>query len=244
MTSLHLFSKDLRIIDNEAIELLVNKSKTNKIILAFHLDDYQLINKEKEFHRSINAITFMFQCLVELNVILNENLFIISGDLKKNIISLKKKYNIAYISKNMDYTLYATEKQENIEKICNELDIEFVKAYNDQVLCNMEQIMKPDGTPYMTFSHFYNKTLNYINQHGISEYTKNKKNSYLNKNNVLSKDKEDKQIYSIENIYEYCAKLGINKNLKNNSTEHKIIQGGRKNCLDRLQFLIKRKNNL
>lgn len=241
MSGIHIFSKDLRVVDNEALSLLVNKLKNvnnSKIIFLFHLDDRQLIDKDKEFHRSINAITFMFQSLIELNDILQDKLLFISGDLnelKKEIASLKKKYNVIYLSKNLDYSEYAVYKDNEIDNICKEMNIKMLKGYDDQTICHMENYLKDSSTDseqmhYITFSHFYNKLKKvYIKKEFLvdTDYVKDRI-IYVEKNNI-------------NNLYEVCSKLGINKNdLLYNKPN--VIQGGRKQAITRLLFLSSKKN--
>lgn len=241
MSGIHIFSKDLRVVDNEALSLLVDKLKNldnSKIIFLFHLDDSQLLDKEKAFHRSINAIIFMFQSLLELNDILQDRLLFISGDLdtlKKEIVSLKKKYNVMYLSKNLDYSDYAVYKDNEIYNVCKELNIKMIKGYDDQTICHMEDYLKDDSANseqmyYITFSHFYNKLKKIYKKKEFLVDT-----SFI-KDRIIHVEKNNINI-----LYDVCSKLGINKNdLINNKFD--IIQGGRKKAINRLLFLSSKKN--
>ena len=241
MSGIHLFSKDLRIADNESLYSLINKLKckdsyNSKILFVFHLDYNQLLSKDKEYHRSLNAIIFMFQCLIELNSILKNKLIFISGDLEdlqNGIISLKNKYGVKYLSKNMDYTEYATSKDNFLSELCKKINIEFIKGYNDQTICNMSDCIKNDGTPYITFSHFYNKLR--------KSYENNKMMDYIVDTDFIN----DKLVgeNSLQILYDVCEKLGINKNeeLLHNS-DSDILQGGRNPGINRIIYLSSKEN--
>ena len=67
MSRIHIFRKDLRVVDNEALV-----GDYNSLYAIFHIDNYQIVKKETSYFRSNNAIRFMIESLEDLNNTLND----------------------------------------------------------------------------------------------------------------------------------------------------------------------------
>lgn len=155
---IHIFRKDLRIIDNLALNALALKVDT--IVPIFILDPSQIIpNNTNKDYFSARAARFILDSLIDLNKICDNKLCIIKGNplqvLKR--ICADKKPN--YISFNADYTEYSLQRDNQILAWCKQQDIETIVDYNDQTLADMKTMIKQDGSPYMVYGAFYKNAI-------------------------------------------------------------------------------------
>lgn len=244
MTGIHLFSKDLRTVDNEALSMILNKLKViegENCILLFHLDTNQLVKKSEEWHRSKNAIRFMLQSIEDLNNCLGNSLHVIFGDrvdLYSYIEKISAVRGVKYLSKNMDYSKYSVDKEEEIRKLCSKLHITFLEGHADQTIIDTSLLLKDNNIPYTTFSHFYNKLKKNINATAVKSKFKVK----IELNKLIKPDMDycwDRQLSLI------CESLGFNKSELLNIDLWKskeIFYGGRKKGLERLNTLTSKDN--
>lgn len=186
MNGIHIFRKDLRLVDNFALSKL--SKLVDNVYLIFFLDNKQIKDDETEYHRSYNAINFMLQSLENLNKDCNNKLNFYIGDLNgftNKINKLVNELDISYISYNADFTKYAIERDTYMQ---TNIKCKFIISNDDQSLCNMELLLKKDNNPYITFSHFYNNLL--------ANYKKIKSNN-INKNLKFKKSDELKSFSEI-----------------------------------------------
>lgn len=152
--ALHIFRRDLRLIDNTALTEALQSSKS--VIPCFILDKRQIENND---YKSDNCIQFMANSLRELDVELrkkNSRLYLFYGVAEEIIAELLKSTNINAVFMNRDYTPFSRNRDKNIEKICKELNVDF-HSCADLLLHEPEEIYKPDHQPYTVFSHFLKK---------------------------------------------------------------------------------------
>lgn len=158
----HIFTNDLRYIDNDAI--------SGDFVPIFHLNSYQISSP----HASLAAIKFMISCLKAL-----PHMNIYSGDLSEFIefiISIYKPGDRFTMHK--DYTLYALERESKLP--------DFVELINtDRYLSDPMSLLKSDGSCYKQFGAFYKNAVKVIRK--VSKATCNPlklkiKHPNLNKN--------------------------------------------------------------
>lgn len=167
MAGIHIFRKDLRIDDNLALwELSLN---VNDIYLFFHLNTFQIEDKDSEYHRSYNSINFMMMSLERLNIITGDKLNIFRGSEKEWLEYLEKfikEKKISFISINSDYTKYSLKRDSNLQNICSDFNVKLIANEDDQTIIPMNKLNKADGSPYMVYHHFNNKINKHIEETG------------------------------------------------------------------------------
>ena len=162
MSVLFIFRRDLRIIDNlalnQAIEFARNKEDPKNpynLILAFTFTSEQI---EKNEYFSENSFQFMIECLIELNDNVNGKLSFFED---KQFY--EKLDNIKAICFNRDYTSYAIKRDEEIEEYCNKKNIKMITA-EDYTLLPMDLIKTTENKTYEVFTPFYNKCIKHYNK--------------------------------------------------------------------------------
>jgi deoxyribodipyrimidine photo-lyase len=152
-TSLFIFRRDLRTVDNTALNLALQRSKN--VIACFIFDKRQL---DAHAYRSQNALHFMLQSLEDLQTQfknIGANLSFFNGFPPEVIENLHAKNSIEAVFFNRDYTPFSLQRDSEIAEICKKLNLDlFVCA--DALLNEPEQAVKTDGTPYKVFTAFYN----------------------------------------------------------------------------------------
>lgn len=157
---IHIFRKDLRIVDNLALNELSKKVDT--IIPIFILDPKQIKkNSANKNYFSPRAARFILDCLIELNTLCSNNLCILQGVPSMVLPSFLKQVNPKCVSFNADYTEYALARDSQIVSMCDKLGIKCVINYDDQSLVPMDNLIKKDSTPYMVFGAFYKNAIEY-----------------------------------------------------------------------------------
>ncbi len=156
---IHIFRKDLRIYDNKALYQLYQK--VDKIILVFILDILQIIKTNKnKYYISNNAIQFMCESLYDLNKQSNNNLILLYGDITNIITEIIKKYKPQYISYNNDYTNYSLKRDNIINTISKNYNINIITS-DDQTLINTNKLSKNNNQPYLVFGAFYKNEIKF-----------------------------------------------------------------------------------
>lgn len=154
MLILHIFRRDLRIIDNTS---LLNVSKDDTIIPLFIFTPQQVSDENK--YKSNHAINFMIQSLEDLNDELDGGLWCLYDDEIKAIEKVYKKTKFDILQVNEDYTPYSRLRDNRIKKWCNENDIEF-KTFTDVLLFDdTMNTTAQNGNIYKVFTQFYNNKI-------------------------------------------------------------------------------------
>lgn len=218
-----IFRRDLRLIDNKG--LMESYSFSDKILPIFIFTPEQ-IDKNKNKYFSNNSVQFLVESLIDLNKELNKKksrLFIFYGNTIDVLKKIKKEYDYQHIVVNEDYTPYSIERDNNIKKVCDELNVKF-HSYMDLLLLPIDKPLNKQGNPYQIFTPFYNKAVKYQ----VDKPNKNIKNKYekssltlkceYNKNINLFYD-ENKDILERGGRTHGLKKLKNIKNLKNYEKE-------------------------
>jgi deoxyribodipyrimidine photo-lyase len=163
ITDIFVFTRDLRIHDNEGIhEALKCANKDNgsvKCVFVFRKDQIGSTNS----FRSDNAIAFMIESLEDLIEQLREY----SGDISflfestKNTSLLKALKGISTIKRihmARDYTPYSTKREKMFQRDFKKYNIDVI-LYDTHLLSPYSLTIKPGtgGTMYQTFKPFYTK---------------------------------------------------------------------------------------
>ncbi len=151
--TLFLFTNDLRIDDNTALNEAFLKSKT--VIPLFIFNPEQVGNKNA--YKSMNAIQFMIESLHELETLIKKEdgtLNFLHDTLTHALKVIIKKYAIQAIFFNKDYTPFAQKRELEIKDVCTKNGIDCY-VYQDRLLINPEEAIAKKGSFYKIFTPFF-----------------------------------------------------------------------------------------
>lgn len=154
-TSLFIFRRDLRIVDNTG--LLRASSMSERIIPCFICDPRQL-SSANDF-RSLNAMQCMHEALESLHTQIQKTggtLYFFEGKAEDVIKNILAREPIDAIFVNRDYTPFSMKRDEAIEHLCAVHNIDFCPCH-DLLLHEPEEIVTGNGTPYSIFTPFFKK---------------------------------------------------------------------------------------
>ncbi len=150
---LFIFRRDLRVIDNNGINLLNEKCKNIYTIFIFTPE--QIGNGNK--YKSDNAVQFMIESLEDLASNISKmggHLHTFYGHNDKVVEDCIKAWNINVVCFNLDITPYARERDAKIIKLCEKMET-FVMYDYDYYLHEPGTIVNGSGNPYVKFTPYY-----------------------------------------------------------------------------------------
>jgi deoxyribodipyrimidine photo-lyase len=157
--ALHIFRRDLRIVDNTALNAALDSAK--EVVPCFIFNDAQ-INPHP--YRSANGLAFMIESLEELS----EEIRAAGGELlllrcsgepsaySETVSRLIKDLKIDAVFFNMDYTPFSRKRDKAIFDTCAKLKIPCAH-YSDALLVEPSEFGKDDGKPYTVYTPFFKK---------------------------------------------------------------------------------------
>jgi deoxyribodipyrimidine photo-lyase len=163
-TSIFLFTRDLRIVDNNGLE---EAHKLSENILPVFIFTNEQIDNEKNKFKSNKSVQFLIESLDNLDVTIEKQggkLLCFYGNREKILSYLINKFDCDAIFCNEDYTPYAKKRKSNIETLCNQIskqkgkDIKF-HYYFDVCLYEPGTIKTGNNDYYQKFTPFYNVCL-------------------------------------------------------------------------------------
>ena len=152
---LFIFRRDLRIIDNNGLNLLNSKCKNIYTIFIFTPEQVGSGNKFK----SDNAVQFMISSLEDLGTQISKSgghLYTFYGHNDKVVADCIKAWDIDVVCFNLDITPYARERDEKILKLCEHMKT-YIMCNYDYYLCEPGTIVNGSKTPYVKFTPYYDK---------------------------------------------------------------------------------------
>ena len=152
-TALFIFRRDLRLIDNTALNEALRTSR--RVIVCFIFDPRQI---EAHAYQSQVALHFLIQSLDDLATqcaALGANLAFFAGLPVDVIETLHREHSLDAVFFNRDYTPFSRERDSDIAQLCHALHIDLMVTA-DALLNEPEHAMKSDGRPYKVFTAFYN----------------------------------------------------------------------------------------
>ena len=152
---LFIFRRDLRIVDNNGLNLLNEKCKNIYTIFIFTPEQAGNGNK----YKSDNAVQFMIESLEDLASNISKmggQLHTFYGHNDKVVEDCIKAWNINVVCFNVDITPYARERDAKIIKLCEKTETYVMYDY-DYYLCEPGSIVNGSGDPYVKFTPYYEK---------------------------------------------------------------------------------------
>lgn len=153
--SLFIFRRDLRLHDNNGLNVAINASQ--QVLACFIFDPRQI---EKHAYQSQPALQFMLESLADLRQQLADqggHLYLFNARPEQVIKQLQHEQNIDAVFVNRDYTPFSRQRDHDIYQQCLSLEVDF-HSLADVLLNEPEDIVKHDGSPYQVFTAFYNRS--------------------------------------------------------------------------------------
>lgn len=154
---LFIFRRDLRIIDNNGLNLLSTMAINIYTIFIFTPEQVGSGNK----YKSDNSVQFMICSLHDLSSQISKaggHLYTFYGHNDSIIENCIKAWDINIVCYNVDITPYAKERDEKIVKLCEHLKTHVVYAH-DYYLHQPGTIVNGSGGPYQKFTPYYHAAL-------------------------------------------------------------------------------------
>lgn len=209
MSVLFIFRRDLRIMDNLALNEAIEYAQNNNLnmILAFTFTNEQTAKNQ---YFSENSFQFMIESLMELNKNVNNKLSFFEDK-----YFYEKLDDIKAICFNKDYTPYAINRDNEIVQYCKDNDIKVITA-EDYTLLPLNLVKTVDNKSYKVFTPFYNKCLEHYKQIKPS-YTRR-----LNKDIIVEKG----ELNNLDKFAKY-------------NNDHLNVHGGRTHALTKFKHIKK-----
>lgn len=154
--SIVIFRRDLRIVDNTALNAALEQSET---VLPCFIFDPRQVGDHNEY-KSDNAIAFMLESLADLQDQLESkhgHLYLFWGDPEKVIQKLIAEEAIEAVFVNQDYTPFSIKRDEALASVCRSHHAQFF-SFHDALLNSPESVVSQTGTPYSVFTPFWKKS--------------------------------------------------------------------------------------
>lgn len=173
--SVFWFRRDLRLDDNIGF---LEALKGEHPVLPIFIFDKNIL---EELPEDDARVTFIFENLQkirdELQDEYNSSLAMFYGSPKDIFDNLIEDYDIKKVYANRDYEPYAKTRDEEIKTLLNKNDIEF-ETFKDQVIFEMDEVLKNDGDPYIVYTPYKNKWMDTFDEskltiHYTSQYMDN-----------------------------------------------------------------------
>jgi deoxyribodipyrimidine photo-lyase len=152
---LFIFRRDFRIVDNNGLNVLSKLCKNVYTIFIFTPEQVGSANN----YKSNNSVQFMIESLESLASEIKAQggqLHTFYGKNTKVIAECIKSWGINIVAFNIDITPYARERDDDIVKMCQKMDVDVVKE-QDYYLHPPGSIKTMGGEPYQKFTPYYEK---------------------------------------------------------------------------------------
>lgn len=178
---IHIFHRDLRIVDNAALNIAHKKATEAKadLVTLFIFTPEQVTSNA---FKSENSIEFMLNSLEDLNDQLKNNLTCLYSQQLEALQEIQNKYHIVAITEQRDYTPYAKQREMETVLFCAQNDITYCPA-EDQYLTVPGTVTNKVGRMFQKFTPFYD----HAKTKPIAHPTKAPSLNRLHKLNISSK---------------------------------------------------------
>ena len=153
--SLHIFRRDLRIIDNTA--LFAALAQSEEVLPCFIFNDTQVGNHR---YRSSNGLAFMIESLEELASAIEKAggcLLVTNGETIATLKKIIQEHSIDAVFWDRDYTPFSRKRDADMITLCKELGVA-THDYHDLLLVDPSTFAKADGAPYTVYTPFFKKS--------------------------------------------------------------------------------------
>ncbi len=150
---LFMFRRDLRLQDNTALNQALRDS--SQVLPCFIFDPRQIT---KHPYQSLPGLRFMLESIIELQQnlkALGSELALFSDFPVAVVNRMFELHAIEAVYVNRDYTPFSRKRDDELERLCLDLGIDF-HVMADSLLLEPEHGIKKAGMPYKVFTAFYN----------------------------------------------------------------------------------------
>lgn len=152
--SIFIFRRDLRLIDNTALNAALSSSQ--EVFACFIFDPKQI---EDHPYRSSNALAFMLESLNDLQSEIEKHsgkLYLLHGQAPLVLEALIRELEPQAVFVNKDYSPFSRARDHEFKQICDKHQLAFMQLH-DALLLDPEKFSKPDGKPYTVFTPFFKR---------------------------------------------------------------------------------------
>ena len=152
---LFIFRRDLRIVDNNCLNLLSTYCKRIYTIFIFTPEQVGSSNP----YKSNASVQFMIESLEDLQKEIRTKggaLLTFYGGNESVIRHCVDAWNIDMVAFNLDVTPYSRIRDDNIRKLCVNMNISLLTSH-DSYLLEPDQILTSSGEAYKKFTPYYEK---------------------------------------------------------------------------------------
>jgi deoxyribodipyrimidine photo-lyase len=220
---LFIFRRDLRIIDNNGLNLANDICK--RIYPIFIFTPEQVTNTNK--YKSKNSVQFMIESLQDLKTQIGKmggHFMCFYGHNNSIIRYLIKHLNIDVLCFNADYSPYAVQRELEIIEICDKMNVA-VEYAHDYYLQPPGTILNGQKQPYQKFTPFYQASI----KKKVDSPSNLRKIHFSSTNNRLQ------NMISLEDA--------LIRFVGSNTNDDILVHGGRTNALKQLKIAIKNVKN-
>lgn len=149
-TCLHIFDRDLRLADNDALN---EAATTHDIVPAYLIDEDRV---DGTGHYNPNASTFLKETLHSLDEALHRHggsLRVLHGDAKEALSQAIKHASVDAVSYTRDHTPRGTQRANTIQRAAEQAGVDIIEG-SDQYLTTPGSVTTNKGTTYKVFSYF------------------------------------------------------------------------------------------
>ena len=149
-TAVFWFRRDLRLDDNVGF---LQALKGEFPVLPIFIFDSEILD---DLPKNDARVNFIFDTLQEMRKELQEkgsSLAMYYGKPSDIFKELFDKYDIQKVYTNRDYEPYAKQRDEKIEKLASDNNIEFL-TFKDQVIFEKDEVVKSNGDPYVVYTPY------------------------------------------------------------------------------------------
>ncbi|MDQ5940398.1 MAG: deoxyribodipyrimidine photo-lyase [Candidatus Dependentiae bacterium] len=149
---LHIFRRDLRLIDNSS---LLFAASSSKISVGFIFDSAQ--TGDSNSYKSLPALSFMLDSLEELAREVRErggSLNFWHGRPEAVLEEVLKESSVDCVTVNMDYTPFSMARDERIAAVCEKHGVSFV-SHHDALLTPPGKVLTSAREAFKIFTPFY-----------------------------------------------------------------------------------------
>ena len=147
------FRRDLRLDDNAGFQAAL---KDDLPVLPIFIFDPEILDKLPEDDA---RVTFIFNNLQKMRDTLQDehgsSIAMYHDKPEKVFKNLISEYEVKKVFTNRDYEPYAKERDEKIQELLEDNEIEFCH-YKDQVIFEKDEVVKKDGDPYVVYTPYKN----------------------------------------------------------------------------------------
>lgn len=158
--SIHWFRRDLRLEDNVALSHALNSGLA---VLPLFIFDENIL---KGLPGNDPRLSFIYESLKKINDKLESlgcGLKVVKGKPELIWEELLKQYDIKEVYFNNDYDPYSIERDAGISELLAKNNI-LSYSYKDHVIFEKEEVIKRNGQPYTSFTHYKMQWLSLFNK--------------------------------------------------------------------------------